>query len=423
MEVIAEKYEVIRSLGEGASGTVYLVKHRDLGVQYALKLLNSGNLNHERFIERFRREAELLLKFSHPGVTQVRDFGRTSSGQYYMAMDFCDGVHLKDLLEQHGALTQADAVDIIAQLLDVLAAAHDLGIIHRDVKPENIMLEFGARGEKRVRVLDFGVAKLRETAEENEDVQRTLEGVTIGTPQYMSPEQAAGDADLDHRVDLYSTAVVLYELLEGRAPFLGATVVQTLILHLTRPPPAFTVEPPIDAALQEVVFKGLAKDRNARFQTAVEFRDALQKSLVSSQPKPVQAEEREPTIVVPSATGKKRILCLDDSEMILNILKLILESQGYQIIPANNCAILPRLIFEEGIKYLISDIEMPDMRGTKVCQMLKRSDPNLKVILFSNIPERDLEKSAKECGADGWISKNWKPEEWVNKVKEIIGEP
>ena len=421
MEIIAEKYEVVRTLGEGASGVVYLVKHRDLGVQYALKLLNSGNLNHERFIERFRREAEMLLKFSHPGVTQVRDFGRTASGQYYMAMDFSDGVHLKHLIDQHGALTQSDAVDIISQLLDVLAAAHDIGIIHRDIKPENIMLEFGSRGEKRVRVLDFGVAKLRESAEENP--QRTLEGVTIGTPQYMSPEQAAGEADLDHRVDIYSAAVVLYELLQGNAPFLGATVVQTLILHLTRPPPPFTVEPAVTDALQKVVFKGLAKDREARYQSAAEFRDALRASLASTQVVNKAAAVVEPQVVVPKDTGKKRILCLDDSEMILNILKLILESQGYQIITANNCAILPRLIFEEGIKFLISDIEMPDMRGTKVCQMLKRSDPALKVILFSNVPERDLERSAIECGADGWISKNWKPEEWVSKVKAVIGEP
>lgn len=434
MTIIAGKYEVLKELGEGASGKVYLVKHTDLDVRYALKILDRSLSEHARFIERFKREAEVLLRFSHPGSIQVRDFGKTADGLYYMAMDFCQGISLKKVLEREGAFRPARALDILNQVLAVLVAAHKVGIIHRDIKPENIMLEVDDLGREVVKILDFGIAKLKESLDTN--VSMTIEGASIGTPQYMSPEQAAGEKDLDHRVDLYAAGILTYEMLTGAVPFKGQTVLQTLLMHLTQPVEPFAERMGFPDYLEALVLKALEKNREQRYQDAVAFGDACRKAIqMMSQPVVVAEapteeiasdaveESTETEKVVTEAKEPLKILCLDDSEMILHIMKHILEQAGYEVFTANNASSIHSYLFTQNVKLLISDVQMPDLPGTKVCKMLKKSISDLKIVLFSNLPDRELEKLSEESNADGWISKNTKPAEWLEKINEIIHGP
>lgn len=418
MQIVAGKYEIKKELGEGGVGTVYQVRHVDLGVDYALKILNTASVD-GRFIDRFKREAEVLIKFQHPGSVALRDFGKTEDGNYYMAMDFCNGQTLRQVLDEQGELPVRRVFLILEQLLDTLQAAHTAGIVHRDIKPENIMLEFGANNSDVVKILDFGIAKLRE---QPNDSSKTTEGVSVGTPQYMSPEQASGESKLDERVDIYSLGCVVYEMITGKAPFIGESVIQTLIMHLTQPPKPFANDFGLPEAIESLVFKSIEKNKDARYQSAKSFKESLDqvKDLVIGKQTLTSNTIAVKTIEPEIKKEAVKILCLDDSEMILHIFKHIMEEKGFIVYTANNSSVVHKYLFEEGVKLLVADVQMPDIPGTKVCRMLKKSIPDLKVILFSNLPERELDKLSQESQADGWMSKNQKPIEWVNYIDEIV---
>ena len=431
MQVIGGKYEVIKVIGEGASGRVYLVKHKELGSLYALKLLDPTLALESRFIDRFKTEAEVLRRFNHPGSVQLRDFGRTEEGLYYMAMDFCTGQSLKERLMEKKRFSVEETLKIAVEMLDIIEAAHQAGIIHRDIKPENIMIEKGMGGLEQLRILDFGIAKIRELPEGTR--RSTLEGASIGTPQYMSPEQAAGEKNLDLRVDIYSAGIVLYELLAGYVPFEGKNVVHTLLMQITQPAPPFKASLRIPSQVERIIFKALEKDIEKRYQSAVEFRAACTRALqdlssISGASAIAEGTEGLAVQSSPSWEGKGpakggrqfKILCLDDQEMIINILKHLLENEGYLVHTSTDWAVIHEYLFSDHVDLLISDVEMPGMKGTAVCQILKETMPDLKIILFSNVPERQLEKMAGQAKADAWISKNSTPAEWLKQIKEIL---
>ena len=232
MKKIAEKYEVVKELGVGGFGAVYLAKHVDLDSLYAVKILKKDLADDDQFIERFKREAKIITKLVHKNSIQLRDFGKTDNG-LYMAMDYCQGKSLSEVIEQKGRLESTQVLDIAVQVLDVLEDAHKLGIVHRDIKPENIMIEKDSDGSDIVKVLDFGIAKLKESLEGG-DQTLTQSGAIIGTAAYMSPEQASGSDEVDYRSDLYSVGVAMYQMLSGKVPFKGKTASGTLMMHLTQ---------------------------------------------------------------------------------------------------------------------------------------------------------------------------------------------
>lgn len=432
MDFIADKYQIIRKLGDGGSGVVYLVKHRDLGVEYALKVLNRSLLDDKEFIDRFKVEASVLQRFTHPGSVQLRDFGRTEVGRYYLAMDYCVGESLKDVLESEGPYHIAGALGVAVEVAAVLQAAHDAGIIHSDIKPANIIIQKDEHGEEQVKVLDFGTALLKE----NIDPTDGGETLAIGTPCYMAPEQAAGSAPVDHSVDIYSLGIVLYEMLTGEVPFEGEDIVQTLLMHITQPPLPFSTRYGIPEYIQDVVFKAIAKKKQDRYGSAGEFLDACVSALER------YTEERKAAgLSLPKARNrgkansgaykrrqqadeqqapKTKVLCLDDDEMILNIMKHILEAEGYEVYTALDCSAIHEYLFNKDVRLLVSDVQMPGLSGVKVCRMLKKTFGDLKVVLFSNLPEKELKKCSKEGNADGWISKHMKPNEWVAYINEVL---
>jgi serine/threonine protein kinase len=413
--VVAGKYEVLGTLGEGCSGKVYLVRHTELDIRYAMKILDASVSHNEAFIERFKREAAALELFMHPGSVRLRDFGRTEDDQYYMTMDYCPGELLRTLLSREGRFSVQECLDIVIQILDALEAAHRVNVVHRDIKPENIMIEEGPDRKRTSRILDFGIAKIHR--ELRSDL--TVVGDSVGTPQYMSPEQANGDEGIDHRADLYSVGILMYELLSGKVPFLGKNVVQTLLMQVMRDPDPFEPSIEVPSIVQDIVFRALKKDPAERYQTAADFRSACAMAISAKVRSPGVSPAVASKLTV-SDDSKQTILYLDDDEVLLNIVKFMLESQGYHAITTANPSLVHTYLFEGNVDLLLTDVNMPGIPGTKVCSMIKETLPTLKIILFSNLDERELAKSCNSCNADAWISKNWKPDVWLATIRDMI---
>jgi serine/threonine protein kinase len=270
--ILAGKYKVLKKLGAGAFGAVYLVEHVQLaGEKLALKTLHPHLASDAQRRERFLREVKVALKLVHPHIVTIRDFGETESLAYY-TMDFIEGATLEKILEEEKALVPSRALRLGRQILDALAVAHDIGIIHRDMKPDNVLVV--ARGSEReaAKVLDFGIAKFA-----SEATGLTGEGM-IGTPVYMSPEQGAGRKAIDARSDLYSVGVVLYHLLAGRPPFVSETPIGYVVQHQFDPPPSLAAIAPerrIPPEVEELVLKALAKDPAGRHESAQAMIDEI----------------------------------------------------------------------------------------------------------------------------------------------------
>src|ERR687884_316174 len=220
------RYLIERKLGSGGMADVYLAEDNELGRRVALKLLNERHANDDQFVERFRREAQSAAGLNHPNIVSIFDRGQ-AEGTYYIAMEYLDGRTLKELLVRNGPTPVPIALDYARQILSALSFAHRNGIVHRDIKPHNIVV--GPDG--RLKVTDFGIARSGAS-------QMTEAGSIVGTAQYLSPEQARGAA-VDARSDLYSLGVVLYEMLTGKVPFTGDTPLEIAMKHLSQIP-----EPP-----------------------------------------------------------------------------------------------------------------------------------------------------------------------------------
>jgi serine/threonine-protein kinase len=253
------RYKVLKKLGSGGMATVYLAEDQELGRRVAIKILNAKHASDEQFVERFRREASSAAGLSHPNIVQIYDRGK-AEGTYYIAMEVSEGRTLKELIIDRGPSPIPVAVNYGRQILAALRFAHRNGVVHRDIKPHNVLVD----DEGRVKVTDFGIA--RAGASEMTEV-----GSIIGTAQYLSPEQARG-APVDARSDLYSVGVVLFELLTGEAPFNGETPVEIAMKHLSAvPEPPSVKRPEVPPELDAVVLRALAKNPDDRYQSVEEM--------------------------------------------------------------------------------------------------------------------------------------------------------
>jgi eukaryotic-like serine/threonine-protein kinase len=267
---LPERYTLITFLGVGGMGEVYLAEDTKLGRKVALKTLPAEFTNDKERLRRFHHEARAASALNHPNLLTIHEIG-SEAGAHFIAAEYIDGETLRQTLK-HGKMKIDEALDVAQQAAFALTAAHGAGIVHRDVKPENVMV----RRDGIVKVLDFGLAKLledhaRDMVDHEADTRAlvlTDPGKVLGTPQYMSPEQARGQ-ELDARTDIWSLGVVLYEMVAGRPPFRGETKSHTVVSILeTEPPPLTTLTPEIPGELQRIVRKALTKDRDSRYQTA-----------------------------------------------------------------------------------------------------------------------------------------------------------
>ena len=266
------RYRILRKLGSGGMANVYLAEDEELGRRVAIKILNERYTEDDLFIERFRREAKSAAGLSHPNIVSIYDRGE-AEGTYYIAMEVIEGRSLKELIMTRGALPIDTAIAYAKQLLEALRFAHRHGIIHRDIKPHNVLVSADQQvksNEPRLKVTDFGIARHGAS-------QMTEAGSIMGTAQYLSPEQARG-APVTAASDLYSAGVVLYEMLTGKVPFTGDSAIEIAMKHVNdAPAPPSTLRPEISPELDQIVLRALAEDPAGRYQTAEEFIEDLER--------------------------------------------------------------------------------------------------------------------------------------------------
>ena len=285
-QVFASRYQIESRLGEGAMGAVYKARHVKVGRPFAVKILHTRLLEDSKVAQRFEREAELAGRLRHPNVIGVVDVGESADGTRYMVMDFAEGEDLAALLAD-APLPPERIIHLCRQILEGLYHAHEAGLIHRDLKPENVIIERDDHGVEVPRIVDFGIAILREGGSSaNSESRLTTNGLVLGTPHYMAPEQAVADP-IDHRIDLFALGIVIYEMLSGRLPFDGSGADVARANLLLDPPaiakrvPDLHVDPLLEAYARLLMQKR-REDRPATAKVARELLDLIARDRVAA---------------------------------------------------------------------------------------------------------------------------------------------
>jgi len=291
---VGGRYDLVALIGVGGMGAVYEAEHRVTRRRVAVKLLKTGLDWSRELVERFLREAQAAAAIGHPGIVDVLDAGEEPDGSLFVVTELLEGETLGARIERSRPMALGEAIGIATDVLGALAAAHAKGIVHRDVKPDNVFLSRSRDGSIVVKLLDFGIAK--RVAGDGKSV--TQSGAALGTPLYMSPEQVRGEKDLDARSDVWAVGVMLYECVTGRPPFEGESGNLVWLAILTkRHAPARTLRRHVPKALGEAIDRALAKDRRKRFASATDLRSALAACLAAlpeEAPAPSQVSQDQP---------------------------------------------------------------------------------------------------------------------------------
>jgi serine/threonine-protein kinase len=300
--ILDDRYRVVSKLGEGGMGAVYMVEHVILKKQMAAKILRDEFARKEDLVKRFQMEAVAASRIGQENIVDVTDFGRTADGNVYFVMEVLDGPNLAQLIKQEGGIAAARAVPILLQMCRALHSAHRQGIIHRDLKPENIVLVKRGETPDFVKILDFGISKMIDTGEGRTEKLTAL-GMIVGTPEYMSPEQASG-GQVDLRTDIYSLGIIMYEMVTGRLPFAADNALKILVMHQTEEAvPPRTLRPDLDIppALEQVILRAMSKKREARQQSMEEVGNDLLRAVGDGRAPP--GYEPRKTMAWDSAVG------------------------------------------------------------------------------------------------------------------------
>jgi serine/threonine protein kinase len=283
-EVLDGRYKIVKKVGEGGMSFVYLATDVATNQRYAIKVLSAALSKDDTAMARLKREASLGMRLEHPNICHIIRLGETEMGLVYVVMPFVDGEILSDRNQRLGHLPLDQTVALVRDIAEGLHFAHQLRIVHRDLKPENIMVTRQADGTERAVVMDFGLAKERRVGAEIQKLTST--GTILGTPEFMSPEQLRGKP-LDPRTDVYSLALMTYEMLTGKLPFIGRTQQETMIARLRSDPiPLRQMKPELNLpeSVERVIAKALSRDPDGRYPTALEFASGLEAAQRPSAP-------------------------------------------------------------------------------------------------------------------------------------------
>src|ERR1043166_1529028 len=273
-QTLAGKYRIENLIKRGGMGAVYVGKHVLMEKTVAIKVLHPSLAVDDNVVRRFSREAKAASRISHPHAVSVTDFGESENGVVFLVMEYLDGRTLKEIIKGEGRMELNRAVEIVRQVSGALDAAHEQGVVHRDLKSDNIMLS-QTNGGEWAKVLDFGIAKIQQP-DGAFDMDITAANLVIGTPQYMSPEQCSHSGPIDARSDVYSLGIIVYEMLAGRVPFSGESPTVIMMKQVQDEPPSiFEFRPDLPAGIGSVVTRALAKQPADRFQSAGDLSRAL----------------------------------------------------------------------------------------------------------------------------------------------------
>ena len=319
---LVDKYRIDALIGQGGMGAVYRATHLELDRVVALKVVLPDYVSSSETLERFRREARAAARLNHPSVITIYDFGVLENGRAYLAMELLDGRSLRDEIEKLGIISPKRTLEILKPVCEAVQAAHNAGVIHRDLKPDNIILESSEIGQELVKVVDFGIAKLKEKS--GKSLSLTGPGLVMGTPHYMSPEQCKGE-ELDTRSDIYSLGVMLYEMLAGQVPFDAPTPSAVIIQHAIDPPRRLSlIRRDIKIEIEEVIMKSLTKSRHTRQQTVMQLYLELEKAISSPKPQSIFPNLVSANIPIPplpprslsSTVTPKDVKALSEEELL-----------------------------------------------------------------------------------------------------------
>lgn len=287
--VLDGQYQVESMLGKGGMGAVYSARHILLGDRVAIKILPPEVRTNTEWLRRFQREGQAARRFRHPNAVTVYDLRTAADGTVYMVMEYVEGHTLGEEIKRRGRFTPAEVFEVLEPIMSVLNTAHAMGVVHRDLKPDNIMIGKSSNGESVVKLLDLGIAKMREIAGgDSGNTALTMAGQVLGTPHYMSPEQWGelqrdGDSEIDGRADIYSLGIVCYQMIVGKRPYSGQTLFELRREHVSVvPPPLYETVPDVPRAFDAAIARATAKDRSDRFATAGDFASHLKAALNSS---------------------------------------------------------------------------------------------------------------------------------------------
>ncbi len=347
------QYQIEALLGKGGMGAVYRARHVLLGDRVAIKVLPPEMRSNTEWLRRFQREGQAARRFRHPNAVTVYDLRTSGDGTIYLVMEYVEGNTLDAELRKRGKFSPAEAVAVLAPIMGVLNAAHAMGVVHRDLKPENIMIgKATSGGEPVVKLLDLGIAKLREVAgtERTGTTNLTIAGQMLGTPYYMSPEQWGElpddrNSDIDGRADIYSLGVVMHEIITGTRPFSGVTLAELRRQHIMVTPPALhEVDPSVPESFSRVIARAMSKDRAARQATAGEFEKEL---LAALSAEGISAPASLPEVSSEASANVSRGVQTSPQQTAATLVTGINEAEQVSVAPptiASQAATMPTVI-------------------------------------------------------------------------------
>lgn len=387
-------YEMLGIIGQGGMGVIYKARHIVLDKLVAIKTIHS-NLYTPAAMQRFQIEGKAASSLSHPNIVAVYDFGVTQFGQPYMIMEYVNGRTLSDLLRLEGALSTKKFLEIFSQVCSALAHAHRKSIVHRDLKPGNIMLVPEGHSEESVRIMDLGIAKI--LAEGDSTPSLTKTGETIGSPLYMSPEQARS-LKTDYRSDLYSLGCVMYECLTGSVPFEGQTFMETLLMHMEKMPPSMkeaSLGREIDPRLEKIVMRLLAKEPEQRYASMDDLLDALTNYKQIPTDTPPAGATKGDSKKTPSAKTKMLL-------GVFIVVVLVGSIAGYMFL--NSRSKVPEVVHHPDIETLSANALSSPSKGTTIQDIRRRLINHPSELLLNNnlqmFPVEDSDLTPLDDAAD-----------------------